>query len=233
MAIDIRNPRVQRLALIGILLSCVLYVYVFTDWMPFTYKANASELAGLEDQYRELSKDLNKARQAVDRLPYLEKEYELLHEKWEQGRVLLPEDQDMIGLLRTITVLGTNAGIDFTKFEPKAARPADGYTEIPIEITVMGGYHQIGTFLAELANMTRIVNVQQLDVITPKKRSGPYEGKPAEASFVALAYREGGVAPPAAGDVAEGSTPATKSKAKAAKPSAAKASGSRPSGGGE
>ncbi len=92
MALNARDPRFQKAVMGFLLVGGVLYTYFFTDWFSFTYKANASELTELEGEYRELSKDLNKARQAINRLPYLEKEYELLHRKWEQGRVLLPED---------------------------------------------------------------------------------------------------------------------------------------------
>ena len=140
MAIDIRNPRVQKLALIGVLLGCVMYVYFFTDWMPFTYKANATELAGLEDQYRELSKDLNKgpARRWID-CPISKRSTNSCTRSGSKAGFSFQKRRDIIGLLRTITVLGTNAGVDFTKFRPQPPVPADGYTEIPIEITVMGG----------------------------------------------------------------------------------------------
>jgi type IV pilus assembly protein PilO len=194
MAFNLREPRTQRLTLIFLVIGVVLYGYFFTDLLPFTYKANAQELGRLEDQYRDISKDLNKARQAVHRLPYLEKEAELLQRKREQGKALRPADKDMVGILRTITVLGTNAGVYFTKFEPKPLRAADGYTEVPIAITVVGGYHEIGSFLGEIANMSRILNVADLDIEAVKKnRSTDQEfgDKSAEASFTAIAYTMG------------------------------------------
>ena len=116
MAIDVRDPRVQKIAITAIGLGAVLYVYFFTTWAPFSYQANAAELQTLEERYRDLSNDLNQARQAIDRLPYLEKEYDLLQKKWEQGKTLLPEDQQMVDLLRQITLLGTSTGIEFTLF---------------------------------------------------------------------------------------------------------------------
>ena len=64
MAIDVRDPRVQKIALTAIGLGALLYVYFFTTWAPFTCQANAAELQSLEDRYRDLSNDLNKARQA-------------------------------------------------------------------------------------------------------------------------------------------------------------------------
>lgn len=193
MPTDVRDPRVQKgiLAAIGVagLLSC----YFLTDWVPFTYKANASQIQELENSYREMSKDLNKARQATHSLPYLEKEYELLHRKWEQSESLLPEDQDMAWLLRTVTLLGTNAGVQFTLFHPLPAKPSQHHTENPIEIKVRGSYHQVGSFLGELANLERIVNVSDLEMIVPKDKD---EEETCEAYFVASTYVLGGTGVP-------------------------------------
>jgi len=193
MSVDFRDPRTQKSVLGGLGVCALLFVYFFTDMLPFTYKANASQVNVLEEKYRDMSKDLNKARQATHRLPYLEKEYELLHRKWEQSRSLLPENQDMAWLLRTITLLGTQAGVQFTLFKPMSLKPAQYHTENPIQITVVGGYHQIGTFLAEIANLDRIINVSELE-ITATKDGNPT--RPAEASFVAATYTLGGTGVP-------------------------------------
>lgn len=218
MAINARDPRVQKTILGSMLVGAVVYVYFFTDWFAFTYRANASELAQLEEEYRDLSKDLNKARQAINRLPYLEKEYELLHEKWEQGRQLLPEEEEMIELLHKVTLLGTRAGVEFTLFKPLPDRPMQDYTEVPIEITVVGGYHQVGAFLSEVANMKRIVNVSGLTIEAVEDREA-VEGQTSTATFEAVAYRLGGTgvasaeADEAESEVGKGKPAAKKSKA--------------------
>jgi type IV pilus assembly protein PilO len=202
----------------------VLYVYFFTTWAPFTYQANAAELRTLEDRYRDLSKDLNKARQSIDRLPYLEKEYDLLQKKWEQGKALLPEDQQMVTLLREITLLGTSTGVEFTLFKPLPPRPQVDYTELPIQVTVAGAYHEVGAFLAEVSNMERIVNVSGIDMETMPEREAR-EGQSASATFEAVAYRLGG-APPGA---AETAAPTGRASRRSARSSAATSS----KGGGE
>ncbi|MCA9726697.1 MAG: type 4a pilus biogenesis protein PilO [Candidatus Eisenbacteria bacterium] len=213
MAIDVRDPRVQKIVLGAIGLGAVLYVYFFTTWAPFTYQANAAELRTLEERYRDLSKDLNKARQAIDRLPYLEKEYDLLQKKWEQGKALLPEDQEMVELLRQVTLLGTSTGVEFTLFKPLPPRPQTNYTELPIQITVAGSYHEVGAFLAEVSNMERIVNVSGILVETIEEREAR-EGQSATATFEAVAYRLGGAPPaPAVADATKGRRSTRSSKA--------------------
>ena len=234
MAINAKDPRVQKSILGAMLMGAVVYVYFFSDWFSFTYKANASELTVLEEDYRELSKDLNKARQAINRLPYLEKEYELLHAKWEQGRQLLPEEEEMVEMLQRITLLGTRAGVEFTLFKPLPHRPMPDYTEIPIEITVAGGYHQVGAFLSEVANMKRIINVSSLEMETVEAREARAD-QTSTATFEAVAYRLGGTGvPEGTAEAVTGSASggqAQKSKAKAS--SAARSSTPQRGGKGE
>lgn len=236
MPINPKSPAVQKAILGGMLLVALLYVNFFTQLLPFTYKANAAEVTTLETNYKELSKDLNKARQATHRLPYLEKEYLLLHQKWEQSRSLLPEEQDMAWCLRTISLLGSQAGVQFTLFKPLPTRPAQYYTEHPIEINVTGGYHEVGSFLSEVANLDRVINVTQLDLQTPKSRD---EETPVEASFVAVTYVLGGTGVPPEEEPAISKEAADKAKAKKAgsksapgkKPVSAKKSGAHDKGG--
>jgi len=189
MGLDTRDPKVQKFLLGGLLLGAILYAFLFTTWVPFTYKATASQVSALQEQYLDMSKDLNKARQATHRLPYLEKEYALLHRKWEQSQALLPEEQEMAWCLRTISLLGSQSGVEFTLFKPLPPRPAQYHTENPIEIKVVGGYHEVGVFLAELANLDRVINVTHLEILTSKEKDSD---APAEASFVAVTYTLGG-----------------------------------------
>lgn len=195
MALDLRDTRTQKAFLISAVGGAFLWAWFFTDYVPFTYKANAGQIQTLEEKYRGLSKDLTKARAAVHQLPFLEKEYELLHDKWQVGRAMLPEKVEMTMLLRTLTIVGNQAGVQFVKFKPAVARAAQNYTENPIEVEVTGGYHEIGAFMSELANLDRVINVRDLAVDTNKDQTDPL-GAPAHASFVAVAYTLGNTAPP-------------------------------------
>lgn len=193
MAFSLRDSKNQKLILVGLLGAAVLYVYFLTEVAPFTYKASAAELKDLSGQYKKLSADLTKARQSVNSLPYLEKESELLHEKWDRAQRLLPNEQETASLLRAVTLLGDKSGVSFLMFKPLAPHPAQYYTEHPIEVKVDGGYHEVGTFLGELANMERIVTVSDLNVAAPKSNE---TDRPTITSFVAKTYTLGGTGVP-------------------------------------
>jgi type IV pilus assembly protein PilO len=70
----------------------------------------------------------------------------------------------MAELLSQVTVAGQRSGVQFLLFEPKPPAPREIYLENPIEVTVQGGYHDIGTFLGRLSNLPRIVNVKRIDM---------------------------------------------------------------------
>lgn len=196
MSLSLREPRTQKIVAITVVGCAVLYAYLFTDLVPFTYKAGAAELSELSGSYAKLSSDVTKARQAVGSLPYLEKEFELLHEKWIRAQSLLPDEQETASLLRAVTLLGDQSGIEFLLFRPMARTPSQHYTEHPVEVRVEGGYHEVATFLGRLANMERILTVRGLTVEAPK---GSESDKPTVASFTATTYTLGGtgVPPPA------------------------------------
>ncbi len=189
MALNPKDPRTQKGILMAVGVGALLYVHFFTTVLPFTWKAGAAQASALELEYRDASKELNKARQAAHSLPYLEREYQLLHRKWQLSQALLPEDQDTANLLRTVTLLGTRAGVEFTLFRPMPPKPEQYHTANPVEVKVVGGYHQIGAFLADLANMNRVLNVSELQIVANKDK---VEDQPAEASFVASTYTLGG-----------------------------------------
>jgi len=232
MAVNPKDPGFQKALLGGLFLAGFVYVFVFTEWLPITYKANASELGTLETEYRDISKNLNKARQATHRLPYLEKEYLLLHRKWEQSQALLPEDQDQAWCLRTISLLGAQSGADFTLFKPDVPRPQQYHTEHPIQVAVTGGYHQIGAFIGEVSNLDRIINIDDLEITTSKDRN---PDRPASASFVARTYTLGGTGQPPEAEKSSAGNGASEGKNGRAKPkkSAPAAKGGSSAEGGE
>ena len=98
---------------------------------------------------------------------------------------LLPTDRQLPTLLRKITLAGQQTGVTFTMFRPGGMKPSDFHTEMPISVAVSGDYHAVGSFLAELSNMRRIVTVSNLKLTTNNKNDG---GGSTIAEFTASAY---------------------------------------------
>ncbi len=184
---DFRDQKTQRLLLVGIGAAAILYLYFFSTFIPFGHRAVAAERAELEQSYQQLSTDLSKARQTLNNLAEVERQYQILNRRWDVASKLLPEDKEVAELLRRVTLVGQQSGVEFLQFKPRAQVAGDVYNENPVDVQVVGGYHQVGAFLAEVANLERIVNVSNLNLVANPDADAP-SGQTVEARFVATAY---------------------------------------------
>lgn len=120
----------------------------------------------LKDEYRQ------KLAQAVN-LEELRKQKEQVQEYVTQLEKQLPGKAEMDALLSDINQAGVGRGLQFELFRPGQVVVKDYYAELPIAIRVSGRFHDIGSFAADVANLSRIVTLHNL-VISPvtKDNSG-------------------------------------------------------------
>lgn len=183
--LDLKNKAVLKIALGVVLAGGMLGCFFFTHFVPFGYPARRDQVNQLKSEYEKKSTELARARASVADLPRFEAEYEQLHARWNQAAELLPADRQFAALLRKVTLAGEQTGVTFVMFRPDSPRPETYYTELPVEISVTGGYHQVGAFLAELSNMRRIITVSNLRVNTNTKTD---ENGTSSAQLKASAY---------------------------------------------
>ncbi len=182
---NLRDPKTQRLILTAFLGAGSLYAFFTTSLVPINYPVAAAQIKTIKADFEKKSNDLARARQSVADLPRFQAEFAALHERYEMAAELLPGDKEMPGILRRLTLAGQQCGVRFESFRPDPELVKDHYTEVPIQITVVGGYHQVGQFLAEVSNMPRIMKVAGLQVLAYDKGD---DGMTTEARFVVTAY---------------------------------------------
>jgi len=209
---DLKNPTIQKTVL-GVLLSGgLLAVFFFTHFLPFGYPNQQDRLNVLKTDYERKSTELARARTTVADLPRFESEYEQLHDRWQLAAELLPTDRQLGSLLRKITLAGQETGVQFVRFRPSPPKTDTYYTEMPVQIAVSGGYHQIGSFLAELANMRRIVTVADMRLKTnPAMSTNPLATTAIELTASAYSLNTSSTVAPAKGARKEGGPNARKS----------------------
>ncbi len=76
----------------------------------------------------------------------------------------LPGQAEMDALLSDINQAGLGRGLQFELFRPGQVIVKDYYAELPITIRVSGRYHDIGAFAADIANLSRIVTLHNLNI---------------------------------------------------------------------
>ncbi|WNW13003.1 type 4a pilus biogenesis protein PilO [Pseudomonas sp. DTU_2021_1001937_2_SI_NGA_ILE_001] len=111
----------------------------------------------LKDQFT------TKAFQAANLEPYKKQMVEMENTF---GALLrqLPSDTEVPGLLEDITRTGLGSGLEFEEIKllPEAAQQF--YIELPIQITVVGGYHDLATFVSGVASLPRIVTLHDFEI---------------------------------------------------------------------
>jgi type IV pilus assembly protein PilO len=80
----------------------------------------------------------------------------------------LPSKAEMAALLTDINQAGSGRGLQFELFKPAQVVVKDYYAELPIDIRVTGSYHDIGAFAGDMANLPRIVTLNNMTLNTGK-----------------------------------------------------------------
>ena len=83
----------------------------------------------------------------------------------------LPGKTEVAGLLVDISQTGLAAGLEFQLFKPGGEVRSEYYAELPIEINVLGNYHEFGEFISGLAALPRIVTAHDISITGGAKKA--------------------------------------------------------------
>lgn len=116
-----------------------------------------------------------KLAQAVN-LSELRKQKLQVEEYVTQLEKQLPGKAEMDALLSDINQAGLGRGLQFELFRPGQVVVKDYYAELPISIRVSGRYHDLGSFAADIANLSRIVTLHNLSITAVRETAGQQAG---------------------------------------------------------
>lgn len=105
----------------------------------------------------------DKMKQAVN-LPVLEAQLSQVKKYVNLLEKQLPSKAEMDALLSDINQAGVGRGLQFLLFKPGSVIVRDYYAELPIEIKLTGSYHDLGAFTSDLANLPRIVTLNNINL---------------------------------------------------------------------
>lgn len=124
------------------------------------------QLAAEQTKEGELKIAFEGKQKKAANLPALKQQLEDIKETFGDLLKRLPNKTEVAELLVDISQQGLGAGLEFDLFKPGNEQPADFYVELPIEIRVIGNYHQFGTFISGISDLPRIVTSHDIK-ITP------------------------------------------------------------------
>lgn len=83
----------------------------------------------------------------------------------------LPNKSELDALLVDINRAGLGRGLQFELFKPNAKETIrEFYAELPVSVRVTGNYHDIGAFASDVAQLPRIVTLQDIKITPGKDR---------------------------------------------------------------
>jgi type IV pilus assembly protein PilO len=97
----------------------------------------------------------------------------------------LPSDTEVPGLLEDITRTGLGSGLEFEEIKLLPEATQQFYIELPIRISVVGGYHDLATFVSGVASLPRIVTLHDFEI----KPLTAENGSKLRMSILAKTYR--------------------------------------------
>ena len=184
--LDPNNPGVWPTAFKSAVFVIVFAALVYAGW-HFDITQLREELAGLKQKEAEQIQILEIRQRKVANLDALKDQMKEMEQSFDDMLRQLPNKTEVADLLIDISQTGLAAGLEFKLFEPKGETPREFYAELPINISIVGDYHQFGEFVSGIAALPRIVTTHDIQ-IQPLGADAPAE-RPLSMTAVAKTYR--------------------------------------------
>ena len=167
--LDFRNPSafpaIPRYALL-VIVALVVFIFLWFVWLS----SLDDQLNTARDQEVKLRQDyVSKLQKAVS-LDILKEQKEQITQYVDSLERQLPGKSEMDALLSDINQAGLERNLQFELFKPGNVVLKDYYAELPIALKITGRYHDIGAFAADIAGLSRIVTLNDLNLVPADKK---------------------------------------------------------------
>ncbi|GAB1386237.1 hypothetical protein MASR1M59_13850 [Melaminivora sp.] len=156
-------PRVLLCLFIAAGVAVFLWYFKLTEYEEELQAARTTEQQLREDFQKKLVKAVS--------LDVMKKQREQVQQYVIQLEKQLPSKAEMSALLSDINQAGLGRSLQFELFRPGQVVAKDYYAELPISIRVVGRYHDVGAFAADIANLSRIVTLNNI-ALSPVTKEG-------------------------------------------------------------
>lgn len=157
-------PVMTRSLIIG--LVCAIVFYLGYSWDLSDMKSKLlSEQQKEQDIFSQLDLIISQQQASQDAISHLSKLQGTLNE-WKTKLIKYSALPD---LLNQILKIGSDNRLHISLFNPEDEIKMGSYTKVPIKAIVVGSYHQIATFISQVANMPNIVEIDDFTLSSDNK----------------------------------------------------------------
>ena len=179
----LKLSRSKKIMLLVTILLALTGVYYYLLFAP-----EQESLNNLEANYSTLARQLQESKDIHRDLEKFEAEVTKLNEELAVVRKQLPDEKEIPDLLRNVSSLGKESNLEFILFRPKPEEPQQFYARVPIDLAVIGHYHDLGVFFDKVSKLPRIINVVDFNM-TRAKEARAKDDSAVRASCLLNTYR--------------------------------------------
>ena len=167
--LDFQNPSsfpvIPRYALLLAVAAAVL-VFLWFVWL----KDLNDQLNTVRDQEEKLRQSYISKLQVAVSLDILKEQKQEIAQYVNSLEKQLPGKSEMDALLSDVNQAGVERNLQFELFKPGNLVLREYYAELPISLKITGRYHDIGAFAADVAGLSRIVTLNELNLAPGDKK---------------------------------------------------------------
>ena len=144
----------KKLLILVVILCVITGAYFYSMFTP-----QKRELDAMKSELSKLVEELEKSKAIARDLEKYKAQVEQMNKELAVALTQLPTEKEIPEILKSISSLGKESQLEFTLFRPKPEDPQQYYAKVPIELSIVGSYHNTGTFFDRVSKQPRIINV--------------------------------------------------------------------------
>ena len=162
----IKLPTSQKVGILALVLALILIIY----WQ-IAYKPTMRRIEAKEAQLTKLTREMKEKQRIAADYDKFKEETARIQEDLQRYVAKLPDKKEIPKLLKSISNMSQEAGLEVLLFKPKGEQAAEYYSRVPVELRFVGTYHRIGRFFYYVGTLPRIVNIENFSIKNAQKTS--------------------------------------------------------------
>ena len=155
-----------------ILIILLFGVIAWVAYFFMYFQPKQEEVAELLTKLQDVRIEMQSKRAIANNLPRFNRELEVLRAQLRESLSQLPDSRNVPELLESFSSLAGSSGVRINKFTVGPETVRGFYAELPVNLELMGGFHNIAIFFDKIGKLERIVNISNVGVRNPRHQEG-------------------------------------------------------------
>ncbi len=154
------GSKAMILGLIALLIGAVYY------FLP--YNSKNQENLQLKAKIADKNAENARLREFEPKLVQLTRDMAILEQQIEREKKVVPDEKDADQFIRLLHDTAATSGIEIRRYTALPGANHEFYSDVPFSIDIDGPYYSVMIFFQKVAELERIVNIDNLQVANPK-----------------------------------------------------------------